>query len=405
MSEYIFRFGLPVLAAVTHGVAYLQFHLQMDHLGLPQRWFGQFIFLEVLSFSFILLLPFIRKQRSRWWIIFLRGFILVLIAIPLSGNTGNDLPLLFSLIVETGVCCDLVPGFLFNTFLTGLLILIRSISFTAWNITIPSRSVEETIVFGVYAGSFILISVYLQYQQKYRISSTELYKRLNEATLQLAKANMQLQSYAAIVKQETAINERKRMAREMHDTVAYTLTNLVMMLDAAIGLAVTNSDKLIDHLSHVRAQAREGLNETRRTLHTLRPVQLTEVKGLHAIKKLVTAFADATKIEVKLNLGNAPLIFGEKADLVAYRLVQEGMTNALRHGKGNFINISFSQLNDGVSIQIRDNGIGAYEIREGYGLIGMRERIEKLGGKLRVFTKYGEGFTLNAWIPLEKENG
>lgn len=401
MSEYVFRFTLPVLAALAHGVAYLQFRLRMDRISLPSRWFGQFVFLIVLSLSLALVLPFLHRTAVRWWIILLRGFILLLISLPLGEFLWVDLSLLLPLILETGVYTNLVGGLLYNILLTIFIILIRSLRFMAWNTMILPRPAEETLFFGIYAGLLIVVSAYLQYQQKYRISSRELNKRLNDATLQLAEANIQLQHYAAMAKQEAAANERKRVAREMHDTVAYTLTNLVMMLDAAVGLAVTDSENLVDHLSHVRARAQEGLTEVRRTLQALRPVQLTEIRGLPAIKRLVSAFADATRIEVKLNLGSAPLVFGEEADLVAYRLVQEGMTNALRHGKATLINISFSQVNDGVGIQIKDNGIGANGIKEGFGLVGMRERIERLGGRLEVYTKFGEGFTLNAWIPLE----
>jgi signal transduction histidine kinase len=83
--------------------------------------------------------------------------------------------------------------------------------------------------------------------------------------------------------------------------------------------------------------------------------------------------------------------------------VQEGITNAIRHGLATSIEISFSSQNGGVNIYIKDNGFGAVKLNKGYGLTGMSERIEQLGGRLEIFTKLGAGFLLSAWIPWDKE--
>ena len=89
----------------------------------------------------------------------------------------------------------------------------------------------------------------------------------------------------------------------------------------------------------------------------------------------------------------------EEADFTIYRLVQEAMTNALRHGKATEIRIYFTHDENKLRIRVQDNGRGAKLINESYGLIGMRDRIRQLGGALEVETQIDSGFILSAWIP------
>jgi len=216
---------------------------------------------------------------------------------------------------------------------------------------------------------------------------------------------MKLQEYAISAEQEAMLNERKRIAREVHDTLAYTLTNLLMMMEAALDLVKNKSPRIIQHLELARAQANEGLKEVRNALKALRPVQLTDLNGLAAICRLVKAFEKASQIKVELELGDAPLNFGAEANLVVFRLVQEGMTNALRHGRATLISVSLAKVRDGLSIIIKDNGCGSGNTVPtlGYGLLGMEERLARLGGTLEVSSLAGAGFKLAAWLPIEKE--
>jgi signal transduction histidine kinase len=176
-------------------------------------------------------------------------------------------------------------------------------------------------------------------------------------------------------------------------------------LEAAVDLYRKNSPKMISHLELARDQANEGLREVRHALAALRPVQLTDLNGLAAICRLVKAFEKASQIKVELELGDAPLNFGVEANLVVFRLVQEGMTNALRHGRASLIQVSLARVGDGLSVTIKDNGIGSANAApgSGFGLMGMRERLEKLGGKLETSSVVGEGFTLAAWLPMGEE--
>lgn len=407
MSERVLRrivFGITVLA---HLVAFLQFGFQVSvssayHYRFSPNYEIFSIWLITISLTLAVFMFYSLPQRWYWFLFGIRGLILFLLGRVFSDYFGIEMTLLSVLIIEA---CNYLPfwkGIIYSICLTIMLVIFHS--FAVW-FKMPFFNWYEHLGFMLNMTIIIGITSLLRFQRDNQISVTELNRRLDEATLELAQTNMKLQEYAISAEQEAMLNERKRVAREVHDTLAYTLTNLVMMMEAAVDLVHKGSPKIIDHLELAREQANEGLNEVRHALHALRPVQLTDLNGLAAIWRLVKAFEKASQIKVELELGDAPLNFGAEANLVIFRLVQEGMTNALRHGRATLITVSLARVRDGLSVTIKDNGLGSENAAPstGYGLMGMRERLEKLGGKLEAVSAIGEGFTLIAWLPILEE--
>lgn len=388
---------IPLLSVLAHGASYLQFQLQKGTALFPPHWELQFNILLILSLVLSFLPVITRQVAIKWAVLCFKSLILLLVGVPMGSYLGIELTLLTVLLVEIISYTKFHEGLIFSTILIALVTVMQH-RLRAWGVLLPAASLHDILSILTYSTFIIILTVKLQSQN--HLPFKELNRRLNEATFRLAETNIQLQEYAALAEQHSVTQERKRLSREFHDTIGYTLTNLVMMLEAALDLHQENPGELTDHLERTRDQAKEGLLEIRRTLHMLRTEE-NRTKGLAAIQNLVNAFTKATHLEVDLNLGDAPLHFGEEADLTAYRLIQEGITNAIRHGKATQIYISFFRKDDGISIQIRDNGSGTSYIEEGYGLIGMRERIERLGGRLTASSKTGEGFKLSAWIPLD----
>lgn len=404
MSKRLFRlFGLNI-AIVAHGMAYFLFHRQIATLPLPPYFQDQFVFLLALSLLLAFTLPFSRSLDFTWLILILRGGILLLMNQPLGGNLGVEAALLTALIVEAHLCFSWRVGLIYSLCLIALTLNSRFNPIKAWGVYLPCASNYNLILFGIYAGFITVFSAFFRFLIDNQVPARELNRRLDEATLQLTQANYQLLEYAAVAEQEAVQNERKRFAREIHDTLAYTLTNLVVMVDAAKDLAAGDRKVLMEHLTLTHNQAKEGLLDVRRAIQALRPTRMSETTGLPAVYRLVQAFVKATQIEVQLNLGNVPLFLDEEADLAIYRLVQEGLTNALRHGKATEIEISFSLLKGGVCILVKDNGVGSTSFKEGYGLMGMRERIEHLGGSLEGAGGPEGGFSLTAWIPMKEDH-
>jgi signal transduction histidine kinase len=404
MSEVLRRVLIIGLVIGAHFAAYLQLQMNpLDQAPFPPQWRGQFKFLLALSLLLALSMPLYRKRQSLIRIaILLRSGILVLIGLPFAAYLGIELTLLSALVVETFNYFSFRASLIFSLLLAGMLVTLQQ-PIRAWGTVLPAGSLHDLVSFSIFILMIILLSAIVRYQFDTQVSAAELNRWLNETTLQLAEANLRLQEYAAISEEEAKAEERKRLAREMHDTLAYTLTNLVMMLEAALDMSGDGGSELTAHLQRARDQAKEGLAGVRSALRALRPVQIEGEGGLTAICRLVRTFTAATRIQVDLNLGDAPSHFGAKTDWAAYRLVQEGITNALRHGKATLIEVSFCRERGGVRIRIKDNGKSLTKTAQaGYGLTGMRERVERLDGNLSFGYETGRGFTLSAWLPLKE---
>lgn len=404
MTERVLRKIVLSMSALAHLVAFFQFGFQVAVSASYQFQLSTnyvIVSIWLLALSLILaIFMFYSQPENRYWFLFgIRGLIIILLGRLFGDYFGIEMILLAVLIIEACIYLPLWKGIIYSLGLTLLIVFFHTLAI--W-FKMPFFNWSEHLGFIMNAIIIIGMTSLLQFQRKNQVSVTELNRRLDEATLKLAETNMKLQEYAISAEQEAMLNERKRVAREVHDTLAYTLTNLVMMMEAAVDLISKKSPKITEHLESAREQANEGLKEVRHALHALRPVQLTDLNGLAAICRLVKAFEKASQIKVELELGNAPLNFGAEANLVVFRLVQEGLTNALRHGRATLIAVSLARVREGLSVTIKDNGIGSGDAapNAGYGLVGMRERLEKLGGKLETSSAVGEGFTLIAWLPI-----
>jgi signal transduction histidine kinase len=404
MTERVLRKIVLSISALAHLVAFIQFGFQVAvsasyQFQLPANY--EIFSIWLLALSLILaIFMYYSQPENRYWILFgIRGLILILLGRMSGDYFGIETTLLAVLIIEACIYLPLWKGIIYSSGLTLFMVLFHALA--VW-LKMPFFNWHEHLGFLMNAVIIIGMTSLLRFQRENQVSVTELNRRLNEATVELVQTNMKLQEYAISAEQEAMLNERKRVAREVHDTLAYTLTNLVMMMEAAVDLISKKSPKITEHLELAREQANEGLKEVRQALHALRPVQLTDLNGLAAICRLVKAFQKASQIKVELELGDAPLNFGAEANLVVFRLVQEGLTNALRHGRATLITVSLARVRDGLSVTIKDNGVGSGDAapNTGYGLVGMRERLEKLGGKLETSGVIGEGFTLMAWLPI-----
>ncbi|MDA8427114.1 MAG: sensor histidine kinase [Treponema sp.] len=219
----------------------------------------------------------------------------------------------------------------------------------------------------------------------------------------LLNANVDFQNHAVQVGERSTIEERKRLSREIHDIVGYTLINLKMMLESAIDLAGSSNRQLAELLARARDQAQSSLGETRMALQAFRDMEKSNLDAVSSIHRIITLFSRATGIEVEVNYGNMPWGIDEELGGTLRRIVQESMTNSFRHGRATRIQIGFWIAHERLLVKVDDNGQGAAEIRPGIGLLGMRERVEGLGGKLEIDSA-GYGFSIRAEIPLGAED-
>jgi signal transduction histidine kinase len=251
-------------------------------------------------------------------------------------------------------------------------------------------------------SSFFIVATSLA--AKYRKSLLGMKRetaRLEEMAVALTKLNFQYQSVASNAAEIAMLDERKRITRDVHDIVGYTLTNNIAMMEAATDMMRRNPIGVPALINAARENAEEGLQRIREALYRLRGNSTTLATGLHALTRLCKMFDQATGISVRFEYGNSAWSYGEISDSAIYHLVQEALINSFRHGRANHITIVLSEAEGDITLAIADDGKGASDFEEGIGLAGMRERIECLGGSLRMDGLHG-GFSLLASIPKVK---
>lgn len=226
--------------------------------------------------------------------------------------------------------------------------------------------------------------------------------RLNESNAELNLANKRLREYAMTIASLAEIKERNRLAREIHDTLGHALTGIVAGLDACMVTLDYAPEVTKKQLEKIKAAARRGITDVRRSMHMLRPDDLEKLVFRDALRKLVEDFASASGVEVALQFDSFPENLRQDQTEVLYRIVQEGLTNAIRHGHASQVKIFMLGAGDMLNIIISDNGTGCAEIKKGFGLHHMAERVEMLGGTLEYWSE--QGFVLEVNLPLNVQD-
>lgn len=226
-------------------------------------------------------------------------------------------------------------------------------------------------------------------------------KRVLQLNSELQLLNKQLQKYASIQQKMGEVKERNRLAREIHDTLGHTLTGLSMGIDASMTLVDDHPDASKKQLSILSKTARQGLVDVRRSLTKLRPDALERHNLKEAIEQMIEDFQSLSDIEIRFACHMPTLAFDPDEEDAIYRIIQECITNSVRHGNATKIFVSIALDKHSIIVLIEDNGKGSKEITYGFGLHHMQERINTLHGTMRV---YGlDGFVVVVELPLRKE--
>ena len=216
----------------------------------------------------------------------------------------------------------------------------------------------------------------------------------------LAQANEQLREYAAQVEELAITRERNRLAREIHDSLGHYLTVVNVQLDAAQLLLDKDVEKARTAMTKAQQLAREGLTDVRRSVAALREGAGLEHRPVGEALADLIAESNAAGIAAELQLlGNVRPLPPQTA-LTLYRSAQEALTNVRKHARASRVDLrlDFSAA-DQVTLTVRDNGVGAGDPDSGFGLLGMRERVQLLQGQLTIDTAPGKGFCLNVRVP------
>jgi signal transduction histidine kinase len=199
------------------------------------------------------------------------------------------------------------------------------------------------------------------------------------------------------------LEERQRLAREIHDTLAQGFASIIVHLERTEQINHLEHSPAKGHIDLARSVAREGLEESRRMMAALRP-EVLEQRGLpEALGRVCQEWSRRTGIESKLSVTGTAEPLHPEIELTILRGVQEGLTNVARHSGAHTTAVTLSYMEDLVVLDVQDDGKGFVPNeggRTGYGLHGMRERVEGLQGSLQVESVLGEGTTISLTLPV-----
>jgi signal transduction histidine kinase len=226
-------------------------------------------------------------------------------------------------------------------------------------------------------------------------------------TQALRARTIELERERERVAESAVAEERARIARELHDVVAHNVTVMVVQAGGVRRLLGADQARERDALETIEAAGRRALAEMRRMVGVMRngnePADREPQPGLAGLDRLLDQFESAG-LPAELEVVGTPVDLAPGLDLSAYRIVQEGLTNALRHAGPARAVVRLSYSHDAVDVEVSDNGTSPKsEGQPGHGLIGMRERVALFGGKLDAGPQPGGGFRVHARLPLEAE--
>ena len=301
---------------------------------------------------------------------------------PLSNAEGmalRQLPVLFVALALIAWEYQLVHIIIFSIF-TNVLELGLTLSTSA-----ETRSTTIFIFIAIIRTiSFIALGIFINL----------LVKRLREQSQSLREANANLTHYASTLEQLTVSRERNRLARELHDTLAHSLTAISVSLETAKAYFDVDVDKSREFIDKSLESTRKGADETRRALKALRASALEDMGLGLAIQRAAESAAARFKLDLSLDLQNPMPSLSPDVEQTIYRIVQEAIENVTNHSQAKSFSVRLTS-NGHTTLTIEDDGIGfdpnSSQRTGHFGLVGMRERAELAGGKLTIDSRKGKG--------------
>jgi signal transduction histidine kinase len=247
--------------------------------------------------------------------------------------------------------------------------------------------------------AILFVNVFTRIAQRER----QVREKMEQLALELNEANQKLRVYAAQVEELATTKERNRLARDIHDSLGHYLTVINVQIGAAQAVLDVDRVKGLDALRKAQQLAQDGLNEVRRSVKALRESPLDNrslVEGVGALVEECRVAGLAAAFQVT----GLVYVLPHEAQMTLYRAAQEGLTNVRKHALASRVDVGLDYGPDWVKLTVVDNGIGAAAAsHDGFGLIGIQERVSLLGGNAQMETAPGKGFHLVVELPASSE--
>ena len=233
---------------------------------------------------------------------------------------------------------------------------------------------------------------------------------LQEVSLQLEGLQQKQLLGLKIIKAQE--EERQRVARDIHDGPAQMMSNVVLKAEICERLIDSDPDKARMELQNLKKIMRDSLQDVRKIIYNLRPMSLDDLGLVPTLQRYVLTFQEETGISVSfITKGSQPEL-KPVISLTVFRIVQEALNNVAKHAKANTVVMQLEFLDENLRLFVYDDGVGFdtarlnernEDVSSGFGLVSMRERIELLGGDMRISSEPGKGTRLNIIIPFTRE--
>jgi signal transduction histidine kinase len=312
-----------------------------------------------------------------------------LIAVALSFVDGELVSFATSIFV-LGMAASFLLGNLKDAVFAraGLAVVVGGAAIVVWNV--PDETAGELVFIPLLFGICWLAGFVLRGQAD----------EAEAADVRAAQAEREREAAARVARAE----ERARIARELHDVVAHAVSVMVLQVGAVRHRLPATLEEDREALRGVERAGRTALAEMRRLLAAMRlegdGAELTPQSGLADLEGLLDEVGRAG-LPVHLHVDGEPIPLPRGLDLSAYRIVQEGLTNALKHARATRADVTVRYLADQLELEIRDDGVGTPASDGlGHGLVGVRERVKIYGGEMTAGSANGGGFVLSTCLPV-----
>ena len=252
------------------------------------------------------------------------------------------------------------------------------------------------LILMIILGLLIIATVMGAFISSIIIQSSERQRLIEELTR--SRANLM-----RVEREAGRLNERQRLARDIHDTLAQHFTSIIMHLAAA---KHNNFGTVQTQVQQAEIAAREGLDEIRRIVWDMQPEQFEKASLVEAVEELAARWSAENSVQVKMAVTGTPRPLTSSAETALLRISQEAMHNINKHAQARNVNITFSFMEDIFVMDIADDGLGfdTSKSSNGFGLKTMRDRAAELNGTLTIESEQGTGTAIAVSIPDTEEN-
>jgi signal transduction histidine kinase len=230
-------------------------------------------------------------------------------------------------------------------------------------------------------------------------------RSLEHFNLQLDKINRDITSKMFRLQNDTTLEERKRISKEIHDTAGYVFINLIMMLQAASAILRKDIEKAEQLINDARNYAERGINEIRHILQNIRDYSPAVLSLQNELFDIGKSFEKATGTALSIDYGDWPKTFSTKLDSFFMSFMEEALTNALKHGHATEISVMCRNNASHITMSVSDNGKGVnMPLKKGIGISAMEEFAAQQNGSI-IIQGNDTGFKITAAIPLASIDG